>query len=229
MPELFVVFPSFCYWLVVWVLRFSLSHVQGQCSDMQHSSKLLTAHIHIWLHSLHLDSRYHRNVALPLTKVVSLCSLQNCWIAVLSELFHLLYCLFYSSCQTPAEDWGGWMLCFHTGCCTVHCVYLLVSLIYLSADAYHSLFVSFMWQVVYADISKDALKQEQASREPIQSTVYSALRFPWCSKPEEKKKWRVVWWLFKWSLFLENAFLIFDGFKDISLGLGTSPLCRVAS
>ncbi|XP_053177156.1 uncharacterized protein si:dkey-52l18.4 [Scomber japonicus] len=33
-------------------------------------------------------------------------------------------------------------------------------------------------EVVYADISKDALKQEQASREPIQSTVYSALRFP---------------------------------------------------
>ncbi|CAK6967367.1 uncharacterized protein si:dkey-52l18.4 [Scomber scombrus] len=33
-------------------------------------------------------------------------------------------------------------------------------------------------EVVYADISKDALKQEQASREPTQSTVYSALRFP---------------------------------------------------
>lgn len=34
-----------------------------------------------------------------------------------------------------------------------------------------------MLQVVYADISQGALRQQAAPREPAQSTVYSSLRF----------------------------------------------------
>ena len=58
---LLFVSPLFLDWLVVWVLRSSLSHFPGRRPHTQ----LCTTR----LHSLHLGARYPRNVALPLAKV----------------------------------------------------------------------------------------------------------------------------------------------------------------
>ena len=57
----------------------------------------------------------------------------------------------------------------------------IMHLPWLALHVFHlvhmTLLFSFMVQVVYADISKAALYQQQAIREPAQSTVYSSLRF----------------------------------------------------
>lgn len=63
-PELLSVSPSFWYWLVVWVQSVSLSHFPGRVSQLD------TEHNHTLLRSPHLDARYHRNVALPPTKLL---------------------------------------------------------------------------------------------------------------------------------------------------------------
>lgn len=63
-----------------------------------------------------------------------------------------------------------------------HCLFPSTGLEYVCSPCMWPSLIFFpfaMLQVVYADISQHALRQQGATREPDQSTVYSSVKFSW--------------------------------------------------
>lgn len=102
----------------------------------------------------------------------------------LPELKIIIFCVYiFSTIQISAKDGGGWMFSI---------THLILSAVNFNFHVSLTLISSpMLLQLVYADISQDALRQQGAMREPVQSTVYSSVRFSWPNNNSNKKRFSV--------------------------------------
>lgn len=181
MAVLLFVFRSFWDWLIVWVQVQSLSRFPGRSPH----THLNIEDNHSRLQSLHLDIQYQRNVPPSRTKVSAILLFVTCNTDSYVTMMLCTNCCFvscfgsYSSIPAWAEDWGGWMSCFKTGFLNMILFYMMASLAHIFQLVLITLLSLIVLQLVYVDISQEALRQQRSVREPSHSTVYSSVRFSW--------------------------------------------------